>query len=152
LAGGHLASLIGVSTKDVSPIGDTLDKYSVHSDFMILVSPVIDMGNYAHKGSMKNLLGMNPSNDKINQYSTHLQVTAQTSPAFIVSAFNDNTVDSHNSILLFQALLEHKVSSTLHIFPQGGHTIALRNNPGSTGLWTELCERWMIEMGMISSH
>ena len=149
-AGGHLASLAGVTTKDVSYIGDTLDKYSAKTNFMILVSPVVDMGNYAHKGSKKNLLGLNPSNEQINQYSTHLQVTDQTSPAFIVSAFNDNTVDSHNSLLLYQALLEHKVSSTLHIFPQGGHAIALRNNPGSTELWTELCERWMIEAGIIS--
>ncbi len=148
-AGGHLASLTGVSLKDVSSIGDTLDKFSAHPDFMILVSPVIDMGEYAHKGSKKNLLGTNPSPEQIKQYSTHLQVTNQTSPAFIVSAFNDNTIDSHNSLMLYQALLEKKVSSTLHIFPQGGHAIALRNNPGSTALWTDLCEQWMIEMGII---
>lgn len=68
---------------------------------------------------------------------------------FIADAFNDKSVDPHNSLLFFEALLSHKVPSTMHVFPQGAHAIALRNNPGSADLWTELCERWMIEMNII---
>lgn len=148
-AGGHLASMAGTSEADISAIGDTLDKVSARPDFMILVSPVIDMGKYAHKGSRKNLLGENPSATQIARYATQLQVTTATAPCFIVDAFNDKAVDPHNSLLFYQALLEHNVVSSLHVFPQGGHAIALRNNPGSTEMWTELCERWIIEMGFI---
>ncbi|TKC55436.1 alpha/beta hydrolase [Pedobacter hiemivivus] len=148
-AGGHLASMAGTFSADISSIGDTLDKVSARPDFMILVSPVIDMGKYAHKGSLKNLLGQNPSATQIAKYSTQLQVTTTSAPCFIADAFNDKSVDPHNSLLFYQALLEHKVVSSLHVFPQGGHAIALRNNPGSAEMWTELCERWMMEMGFI---
>jgi len=41
------------------------------------------------------------------------------------------------------------VKASLHIFPKGGHQIALRNNPGSTNLWTILCEEWLKEMGFL---
>jgi flagellar biosynthesis/type III secretory pathway protein FliH len=51
--------------------------------------------------------------------------------------------------MLYQSLLENKVSSALHIFPQGAHAIALRNNPGSAEIWTEICEKWLSEIGII---
>lgn len=149
-AGGHLASIAATSATDVSAIGDELDRVSVRPDFIILVSPVIDMGKYAHKGSLKNLLGDSPSKEQIARYSTHLQVTENTPPCFIVDAFNDKSVDPHNSLLFYQAMLEHKAICSLHVFPQGGHAIALRNNPGSAQMWTNLCENWMIEMEFIT--
>ena len=145
-AGGHLASLAGIANYDVSSISDTLDKYSFHPDFMILVSPVIDLGKYAHTGSRNNLLGENVSQEIINKYSNHLQVTASASPAFIIHAYNDKAVDPHNSLLFYTALLEKGVPSSLHIFPQGAHAITLKNNPGSAELWTELCVAWLREM------
>jgi len=151
-AGGHLASMAGTHTTDIVKIGDDLDTLSALPNFMILVSPVIDMGKYAHKGSKKNLIGENASQEIINQYSTHLQVSKATPICFIADAFNDKTVDPHNSLLFYQALLEKNVSSSLHVFPQGAHAIALRNNPGSANLWTALCEKWMVEMAIIPSN
>lgn len=115
----------------------------------MLISPVIDLGTYAHAGSRKNLLGASPSQELINKYSTQNRVAATTAPAFIVHAFNDNSVTPMNSLLFYKALLEHKVVTSFHAFPQGRHAIALRNNPGSTEQWTNLCEAWMIEMGFI---
>lgn len=80
---------------------------------------------------MRIILGQNPSATQIAKYSTQLQVTTASAPCFIADAFNDKSVDPHNSLIFYQALLEHKVVSSLHVFPQGGHAIALRNNPGS---------------------
>lgn len=148
-AGGHLATLVGTHTTDVAAIGDSLNAVSSRPDFMILVSPVIDMGAYAHKGSRNNLLGPNPSTELVTKYSTQNSVTAQTPPTFIADAFNDKAVLPINSLLFYKALLEKNVSTSFHVFPQGGHAIALRNNPGSTELWTSLCEAWMIEMNFI---
>lgn len=148
-AGGHLAAMAGTSLIDISKIGDSLDQVSGRPNFMILVSPVIDMGKYAHKGSLKNLLGEKPLTEQIVSYSAHLQVNESMPPCFIADAFNDKSVDPHNSLLFYQAMLERKVSCSLHVFPQGGHAIALRNNPGSAELWTALCEKWMMEMGFI---
>jgi acetyl esterase/lipase len=148
-AGGHLAAMAGAQTADVSAIGDSLNATSFRPDYMILVSPVINLGPYAHAGSRKNLLGGNASNELIEKYSLETQVTSTTPPAFLVHAFNDKTVSARNSLLFYGALLEKGVSASLHVFPQGGHAIALRNNPGSTEQWTGLCEAWMKEMGFL---
>lgn len=149
-AGGHLAANLGVSTEDFSKIGDELDKLSYNPNFMILVSPVITMGQYTHAGSKKNLLGENPTAELVDKYSLEKQVTdAAPPPAFIVHAFDDKSVNVRNSLMFYTALLDKNVSASMHIFPQGGHSIALRNNPGSTSEWTNLCELWLVEMGFI---
>ncbi|MGN6177827.1 MAG: alpha/beta hydrolase, partial [Mucilaginibacter sp.] len=119
-------------------------------DFTILVSPVIDMSTpYAHPGSVKNLLGDNATDSLRKKFSLQLQVTPASPPCFIADAINDKTVNPMNSLLYYQALLANKVVVSFHAFPQGAHRIALRNNPGSTQLWTTLCEAWLNEMGII---
>jgi acetyl esterase/lipase len=148
--GGHLAASAGTITEDVSAGKDTLDQISFKPDFMILVSPVIDLStSYAHPGSVKNLLGPGASDDLKKRFSAQLQVNATTPPCFIADAVNDKTVNPMNSLLFYQALLQNKVPVSFHAFPQGAHSIALRNNPGSTELWTKLCEMWMIETNII---
>ncbi|MBO0947087.1 alpha/beta hydrolase [Fibrella forsythiae] len=149
-AGGHLAALLGTSTSNIAAIGDSISRLPVRPDFMILVSPVITMGQYAHAGSRKNLLGPNPSADQLKTYSLENAVTASTPPCFLVHAFNDTGVDQRNSLLFYQALVDMKVSSSLHTFPQGAHAIALRNNPGSTQQWVTLCESWLREMNFLT--
>jgi acetyl esterase/lipase len=150
-AGGHLVSTIGTHPEDVSSIGDSLDAVAFMPDFLILVSPVISMGKFTHAGSKRNLLGENPSEELVKRYSSELQVTRKTPPSFMVHAFNDKSVPLQNSLMFYQALVENNVPSSLHVFPQGGHAIALRNNPGSTESWTVLCEQWMIEMGFLAA-
>lgn len=145
-AGGHLASMLGTRAMDVSSVGDSADAYLFKPDFMILLSPVVTMGEYAHKGSRKNFLGADTSAQTRQDYSAERQVTALTPPAFIVHAMNDSSVKVQNSFLLASAMLEKKVNVSLHIFPQGGHGIRLDENPGSTDLWTPLLEAWLKEM------
>lgn len=148
-AGGHLAANLGVATEDVAKIGDDLDKFPFNPNFVILVSPVITMGDFTHAGSKKNLLGENPTKELVEKYSLEKQVTTTTPPTFLVHANDDKGVSSRNSVMFYGALLDKNVSASLHIFPQGGHNIAMRNNPGSTEEWSKLCEMWLIEMGFI---
>ncbi|WP_461092286.1 alpha/beta hydrolase [Spirosoma gilvum] len=148
-AGGHLAALLATATTDVSVINDSISKQAFRPDFAILISPVITMGQYAHAGSRKNLLGPNPSAELLKTYSLENAVTPNTPPCFLVHAFNDTGVDQRNSLLFYQALVNKKIPSSLHIFPQGAHAIALRNNPGSTQEWVSLCESWLLEMNFI---
>ena len=149
-AGGHLAALVGTHTEDVSSIKDGLDTVSFRPDFMILISAVIDFGKYAHAGSRESFLGKDPSQQMIEKYSAQNSVTANAPPGFIADAFNDKTVNPQNSLLFYQALLDKKVSTSFHVFPQGGHAINVNNNPGSTELWKPLCEAWLKEMGFIT--
>jgi acetyl esterase/lipase len=147
-AGGYVASTLGTHTEDVSAINDSLDRVSFRPDFMLLLSPVITMKQYAHPGSKKNLLGSDTTGKITDKYSNELQVKAQTPPAFIVHAANDNTVPVQNSLLFYSALIDKKINASLHVFPQGAHGIKLRDNPGSVEQWTSLCEAWMNEMNI----
>lgn len=151
-SGGHLASTLGTHNEDVSSVGDSLDSFSFNPNFMILVSAVIDFGKNAHAGSRDNLLGEKPSEELIKKFSNHLMVNSKTPPCFIVHAFNDKAVSVQNSIMFYNALIENNIQSSIHIFPNGEHSIALRNNPGSTEQWTTLCEMWLREMNFISSN
>ena len=147
-AGGHAASYIGTGLEDLSKIGDDKDNLSFTPNFMILISPVITMGEFAHGGSKKYLLGENPSKEMIDKFSTEKLVTAKTPPAFLVHAANDKSVNPKNSLMFYTALLENNVSASLHVYPQGGHAINVKNNPGSTETWMKTCEAWLIEIGI----
>ncbi|MBN2213932.1 MAG: alpha/beta hydrolase [Bacteroidales bacterium] len=146
-AGGHLATTLATHQEDVSMAGDSLDEYIFHPDFQILISPVITMGSYTHKGSFEYLLGEDPPGQLIEKYSSELNVSSATPPAFIVHAENDKSVSPRNSIMYFEALMDHQVTASLHIFPKGSHSIALTSNPGSTQLWSTLCKAWLEETG-----
>ncbi len=150
-AGGHLASTMGTHFEDVSAVGDSLDKFSYRPNFLILISPVIDLGTYAHVGSRDNLLGPNPSRSLIDAWSNQLHVARATPPTFLVHAVNDKTVPLRNSLMFYQALVDSSVSASFHVFPHGAHSIALRDNPGSTELWSTLCEIWMKEMRFVEA-
>lgn len=150
-AGGHLTSAMGTFMEDVSSFGDSLDQYSYKPDFMIMVSPVITFeGEYTHIGSKLNLLGEDAPEEMEKRFSSELNVSSQTPPSFLVHAANDESVHPMNSIKFYQALIENGVtSSSLHIFPQGGHGIGVAGNPGSTKMWRDLCEAWLRETGFL---
>ncbi|WP_026463951.1 alpha/beta hydrolase [Adhaeribacter aquaticus] len=149
-SGGHLAATTGTIQEDFSAIKDSLDQVPFKPNFMILVSPVIDMSTpWAHAGSVKNLLGANPKQKLKEKFSVQLQVNSLTPRCFLINAVNDKVVHPMNSTLFYEALLKNNVPVSFHSFSQGGHAIALRNNPGSTELWTKLCEMWLIESGII---
>lgn len=148
-AGGHLAAMLSTWASDVSKVKDGWDTLNYRPDFSVLLSPVITMGKWAHKGSRANLLGSDTSLISVEKYSTEKQVTAATPPAFLVHAVNDRTVNVHNSLLYYDALIENGVNASLHTFPQGGHGIRVIENPGSTELWLPLLQSWLKEMNFL---
>ncbi|MDT0677860.1 alpha/beta hydrolase [Autumnicola musiva] len=150
-AGGHLATILGTHKEDFSEVkNDTLNMYSFKPDFMLLVSPVISFGKYAHEGSRDNFLGVSPSEEMKKKYSNELRVTSDTPPAFLVHAQNDKSVSPKNSILFYEAMMENGVKGSLHIFPKGSHGIGINNASGLTDIWKELCEEWLKEEQVIN--
>lgn len=146
-AGGHGASTLGTHPEDVSAIGDELDKYMYKPAFMILVSPVISFKEpIVHKGSRDRLIGKNAPIELIEKYSNETRVTKDTPPTLLIHADNDNGVSPLNSVVFYEALNKAKVSSSLHIFPQGGHRLGINNNPGSAKYWPEISIEWLKEM------
>ena len=141
-AGGHLASTVSTRYDDV--IYQVVDNISAKPNFSILIYPVISMNEkITHKGSRKNLLGIEPSNDLIEKYSNDKQVNALTPPTFIVHAIDDKSVVIENSIDYFLALRKYNVLSEIHFYQNGKHGFGL-GREGTTSLnWSRDCEDWL---------
>ena len=123
-AGGHLAASVG--THFQHDYIANKEGISFRPAFMILGYPVISFtDSLTHKGSRDNLIGKNPSEKMIREYSNEMQVTYETPPAFIFQAENDHTVKVENSIIFFQALHRNGVNAELLIYPEGGHGFGL---------------------------
>lgn len=143
-AGGHLAAASGVETELLYEATDEVAKLPFMPNFMVLVSPVISMDlKYTHRGSREMICGKEPTEEKVRHHSIDRRITPQTPPTMLIHADNDPAVSPLNSILMYQALREQGVPATLHIFPEGGHSISLEEQPAGTELWKNAVERWM---------
>lgn len=144
-AGGHLAASAG--TMFDAPEGQTgaeLDRVSARPDFIVLIFPVITMLDpFAHATSRRGLLGEHPSETLQQRWSVDQQVTAKTSPTFLVHSSEDSTVVVENSVLFYQAMRRAKAPIELHLYPKGPHGSGMAPSLGPTAEWPRLCESWM---------
>ncbi|WP_139420246.1 alpha/beta hydrolase [Chryseobacterium mulctrae] len=145
-AGGHLAAMVSNISTDYTELKGDWSTISTVPNFAILVSPVIDLGEFAHKGSRVNLLGENASQEKIAEYSMQNRVTEKTPPTILFHAQNDNAVPVINSILYYEAMIKNKVKGAIFIFPQGEHNIGISNKTELTDNWKKLCADWLGEI------
>ncbi len=145
-AGGHLASSVGVHFDDQTFLeGVSDDTTSARPDFMALIYPVIDFGDTpnTHRGSRANLLGNDMSTQKKEYYSSHLQVTPETSPTFLIHTQDDKAVPVGNSLTMYAALAAKNVEAELHIYPQGKHGFGLALDKGRLAKWPNLLIDWI---------
>ncbi|MBR5850465.1 MAG: alpha/beta hydrolase [Alistipes sp.] len=130
-AGGHLAAM-------TSTMGEE------RPDFAVLFYPVITAEEgKAHRGSFVHLLGEKASKKQLNYYSLQNRVTEQTPPTFLLLPDDDRTVPSVNSTLYYNALKEHGVKASLHIYPVGGHGFGMRESFPYKESWQKLLLDWL---------
>lgn len=147
-AGGHLASTL--STRFNEKVYEPSDDTSARPDFSLLIYPVISMDErYTHMGSRVNLLGGNPSSDRVKLFSNELQVNSKTPPAFLVHSIDDGTVPVQNSIGYALALQKHLIPSELHIYQFGGHGYGLGRSGNTESTWPDACHKWLEARGFI---
>src|SRR4030095_6882827 len=140
-AGGHLAST--ASTHYTAPVIANPEKISLRPDFSVLIYPVISFtDSIGHIGSRTNLIGENPSEDKIREFSNELQVNGQTPPAFLVHASDDDVVKVGNSVQYYDALIRNNVPAELRLYPQGGHGFGMHNTTTSDN-WMNRLKTWL---------
>lgn len=142
-AGGHLAASVSNISTDYTELEGDWENIPTIPNFAILISPVIDLGEFAHVGSRNSLLGENPSQEKIAEYSMQNRVTDKTPPTLLIHAQNDKTVLVMNSLLYYQAMTKNKVKGALFIFPEGEHKIGIANRTELTENWKILCSDWL---------
>ena len=148
-AGGHLASTAGTHFDDGDPKAeDPIARVGCRPDFMVLVYPVITMGEKTHGGSRNNLLGRNPEAKLVDLFSNEKQVTPKTPPAFLAHAKDDRVVVPDNSKAFAEALQMQKVKAKYLELASGGH--GLNGYKGeSWDAWQAQSLAWLTEMKLI---
>jgi acetyl esterase/lipase len=152
-AGGHLASTVSThfdSGEDSSD--DPIARQGSRPDFSILCYPVISFQSpFTHKGSRRNLLGENPSQDLIENLSNETQVTKETPPTFIFHTDEDKGVPAENAIVYYQALRKNGVPAELHIYQKGPHGVGLAPGNPVLSTWKERLADWLKINGFLTT-
>lgn len=155
-AGGHLAASLGVFWNEdflAKLLGLGASEHRlIRPDGMILCYPVITSGEFAHRDSIRNLLG-GGKEALWDKMSLEKQVNGDTPPAFIWHTFTDDAVPVENSLLFVSALRRANVPAEFHMYPCGGHGLSLANRltQGFMGnniqeecaSWISLAHTWM---------
>lgn len=152
-AAGHLAAEVNAQfDKKVYEPVDEADKVSARPDFTILGYPVITMDpEYASLETKTNLLGENPTDADLDEYSPNLHISKNASTAFIVLADDDPAVPPANGVLYYLGLKKAGVQAEMHIFKDGGHGFGLtRTGNLPLSQWPKLCEQWMKRIGVLN--
>ncbi|WP_404803130.1 alpha/beta hydrolase [Lapidilactobacillus bayanensis] len=127
-AGGHIAAGLGTLWH-----GELLKKYGydaqeIQPNGLLLSYAVLTSGQFAHRGSMVNLLGADFKDDnKRACQSLENQVDEYTPKAFMWTTFTDHAVSMENTLMFAEALRRHNINFELHVFPAGSHGLSLGN-------------------------
>lgn len=147
-AGGHLASTLG--THFIQNHIQNKERTNLRPDFMILVYPLISMeDSLTHSGSKISLLGMEPTETTVKDFSNELQVTKETPPTYLTHCEDDQVVDVKNSIIFYQSLQNQGVYSELHLVPKGNHGFIQRM---PTSEWLDPILKFLDKEGFYSNH
>lgn len=148
-AGGHAAAHIGLKWHRM-PQGE-----ACRPDAMILSYPVITSGEYAHRGSVENLLGEDYERLKEEVSLEHF-VRDDTPPVFLWHTREDGSVPPENSLLLAGALCRHGIPFELHVWQHGEHGLSLANDEvypaGNERIrpecqeWVDMAARWLQQL------
>ncbi|MDO4294361.1 MAG: alpha/beta hydrolase [Eubacteriales bacterium] len=147
-AGGHMAA--SYCTFWGEPwVAEALgaQKEELRPNAMILCYPVITAGEFAHVGSIQNLLGKDFP-EKRDSMSLEKLVNADVPRAFLWHTFEDNAVPVQNSLMYAAALAQAHIPTELHVFEKGEHGLSLANRMTNNvnvpaSVWVGLVHTWM---------
>ncbi|MBN8526196.1 MAG: alpha/beta hydrolase [Planctomycetes bacterium] len=145
-AGGHLAGSVGNFGDDgntTSP--DLVARQSGRADAVIACYAVIS--GLMRSGSFKNLLGPDPDAELVQRLSLETSVTARNPPTFLWSTAADPVVSVEHSLRYASALHAKGIPFALHVYPKGGHGMALAPEDAAVSDWTGRCANWLAELG-----
>lgn len=151
-AGGHLAATAATHFDDgKADAADPVEKLGCRPDYAIMTYPVISFtAPYAHKGSMKNLLGAKVDDPQLREFlSLEKQVTPRTPPCFLMHSWED-AVPAEHSIDFYLALRKAKVPAELHVYEKGPHGYGLGLKDPILKSWPERLTAWMGVRGLLA--
>jgi len=118
-AGGHLVASFGTESMGYAKYG--LPKPGT----LVLIYPVITMGDLTHAGTKRNLLGPDPSPEAVDAASVEKQVTENYPPTFVWCGDADKAVPMENSAMLAAALTEKGVPHEHVVYEGIEHGVGL---------------------------
>ena len=149
-AGGHVAACCSTMyDRKVYELEDDKD-ISARPAFSILVFPVISMGEETNQWSKDNLLGKNPTQELIEEFSCERFVNDKTPPAYIVHCTDDHVVPVSNAIRYYQQLIANNVDAEMHIYNKGGHGFTVEGKPGTLASWSDTMKYWLKAQGILT--
>ncbi|MBQ0110497.1 MAG: alpha/beta hydrolase [Oscillospiraceae bacterium] len=125
-AGGHLAAHY-TNAFDCDDVRKVFPQ-SKGVNACILGYPVITAGEESHNASFENLLGRQPTDDDIKEFSCDKMVSDRTPPTFIFSTCVDTCVPVQSSYKYALALARNGVLCEMHVYPCCDHGASLANN------------------------
>ena len=133
-AGGHLAAQVSVHQEESGKL---------NPDFSVLVYGVSRL-NDENREWLEKTLYHRPMTADEKTYQTLLDhVDADTPPAFLVHAWDDDTCHYSESTLYAEALQNHGVENELHLFAHGGHGFGPGRASDGTDQWLTLAANWL---------
>ena len=135
-AGGHLAGSFG--TEVMGYVKYNLPKPGA----LILVYPVVTMGEKTHQGSRNYHIGAYASQEYINLTSIEKQVTEAYPPTFLWWGDCDGTVDPDNSRMLQKALEEHHIPCLCREYAGVDHGIGIGKGLPCEGWFEDAVAFW----------
>jgi acetyl esterase/lipase len=151
-AGGHLAATAGTRFDEGrTEAPDPVDRMGSRPAFLILGYPVVSLtAPFAHRDSVRFLLGEPADARLAERLSNELQVTDRTPPAFLFHTADDATVPVENSLAFYGALRRAGVPAELHVFLRGRHGVGLARDDPALSAWPELCASWLAAIGVLA--
>lgn len=128
-AGGHLVGSFGTDVMGYKNYD--LPKPAT----LVLVYPVVTMGELTHMDSKNFLLGEDASDELRKMGSVEQQITSDYPPTFVWCGSADDVVNPENSRMLDKALTEAGVEHEFIEYPGIGHGVGV-----AKGL---ICEEWL---------
>jgi acetyl esterase/lipase len=138
-AGGHLASTLAVHYDEFANSQDDLISISARPDAAVLCYAVIDLGTFAHQGSLTSLLGESQDASLIQKLSNHEHVTEDTPPTFLWHTAEDPAVHMNNSLQFAMACKANGVPVELHVYEAGRHGLGLAEELPGVATWASHC-------------
>ncbi len=155
-AGGYLAAAAGVLFDRGDPkADDPIGRVSCRPDFIAPIYPLVSLKLLGNRraGLLEQMLGRNPNDELVSEYSLETRVTSQTPPTFLVHAHDDGLSVEH-SIRFYLALRKADVPAELHVYSKGGHGFGMRQRGQPVSTWRQRWLEWMQAEGFLlqSTH
>ena len=147
-AGGHLAAHYS-NCYDCDEVRQAFPE-SKPVQATILCYPVITANEKdRNKWTFVNLTGCRElDQETIEKFSCEKMVTSKTPPAFIWHTAEDPGVPVNNSLLYAQALAQHQIPFSLHIYPYGAHGLSTVDEQTNDYVEpnSKMAKNWVLEL------